>query len=326
MADLTLSATNKSLARKGRWLDRLTVSATLLGAVTIIGMLVLLAGLLTRDAWPAIRHFGLWFLVSTEWNPNPEVDTFGALPVIYGTLVSSAIALVLAVPLSIGSAIFLVRVAPRWLATPVSFLIELLAAIPSIAYGFWGIAVLVPLLRNYLQPLLRATLGPLPVVGKLFSGPAQGYSLMAAGMILAIMITPIITAVSRDILKSVPKELEEGAYGLGATWWQVMGVMLGFGKAGIFGAVVLGLARAIGETMAVAMVIGNATQISASLSGFGQTMSSLLANEFADASTDRHRESMIYVALILLVMTVVVNAGARALVLRGTAKAGGNSR
>ena len=303
-----------------RLLDQLTVAVSTLGGLTIIGLVVLLGSVLAYSAWPAIAHYSWHFLVDQDWDPVEE--HFGALPVIYGTIVSSLIALVLAVPISIGSAVFLVRLAPRWLVSPAAFLIDLLAAIPSIAYGFWGVAVLVPILQKTVMPLLKASLGKVPVLGALFSGPAFGVSMLTAGMVLAIMIVPIITAVTRDVLRAIPKDLDEGAYALGATWWQATMVVLNFGKTGIFGAVMLGLARAVGETMAVTMVIGNRNGISASLLSPAQTMASLLANEFMEADKPAYAQALIYVALVLLILTFTMNLVARILI-NSTTKPGG---
>ncbi len=256
-----------------------------LGAVGVILLLAALALVLFVGAIPAIHKFGLGFLIGTNW--DPVQGDFGALPFIYGTFISSLLALFFAVPLSIGAALFMTRIAPRWISGPVSFLIELLAAVPSIVYGFWGVAFLVPLLQSYGMPFLKSTLGVIPGIGLLFSGPAYGSSMLAAGMVMALMVVPIITAITRDVLMTVPREIEEGAYALGATWWQACVAILNFGKVGIFGAVILGFARAIGETMAVTMVIGNNNALPTdqhfSLFAPSQTMASLLANEFQNA-------------------------------------------
>jgi len=313
------------------------------GAGMILLMLGALILVLAMAAVPSVKTFGLKFLVTSSWRPNertvvqrdangnivrdadgdPVTDTlpaqFGALPVIYGTLVSSALALLVAVPLSFGAAIFLVRIAPRWhmgwLMGIVSFLIEFLAAIPSIAYGIWGLFVLAPLLQDHLEAPLNSFFGWFAPLRFLHTQDATtGRDMLCAGLILGIMILPIITAISRDVLKSVPRAQVEGTLALGATWWQSCIAMLRYARSGLFGAVMLGLARAAGETMAVAMVIGNATRISSSLFAPAQTMSSLLANEFAEASSDIHRSSLIQVALILLVMSLLFNVVARYLV------------
>lgn len=302
----------------GSWfnkaLDRGTVGLATAGGVAMIVLVLLLAGVLLNGAFPAIMTYGWRFLIDSDWDPV-EMH-FGALPTIYGTLISSFLALLIAVPVSIGAAVFLVRLSPRWLVSPASFLIELLAAIPSIAYGFWGIAVLVPFLQRTGMPFLKATLGQLPVVGKLFSGPAVGLSMLAAGLVMAIMVIPIITSVTRDVLRSVPRELEEGSYALGASWWQATLAVLNYGKLGIFGAIVLGFARAVGETMAVTMVIGNCNDINFSLFAPSQTMASLLANEFMEADKPVYAHALIYIAFVLLLLTVVMNGLARLMISR----------
>lgn len=323
-----------------------------LGAICVTGMLVILLVVLTYAAWPSIRTFGASFLYTTQWRPNdlsvPARDAagkvilengkvvmtsvppvFGVLPAIYGTAVSSLLALLFAVPLSLGTALFLVRLSSRQLAGAVSFLVEFLAAIPSIAYGMWGLFVLAPFLQHTVEPTLRRGLGWIPGVGAwLFTETAvrgnqvltraialTGRDMFCGGLVLAIMILPIITAISRDVLKSVPRAQIEGTLALGATWWQSSREMLNYSRAGLFGAVMLGLARAAGETMAITMVIGNANRINASLFAPAQTMSSLLANEFAEAGGELHRGALTEVALILLVMSLFFNVVARWLVI-----------
>jgi phosphate transport system permease protein len=253
--------------------------------------------------------------------------TFGALPVIYGTAVSSVISLLLAVPLSLGAAIFLVRIAPRRLGTPVSFLIEFLAAIPSIAYGIWALFVLVPFLQRDFEPALISTFGKTAIFswtfhetvhlgGRTITFPlaATGRDMLCGSLVLAIMIIPIIAAIARDVLRQVPGSQVEGTVALGATWWQSSREMLFFARGGVFGAVMLGLARAAGETMAITMVIGNSNQIVPSLLAPAQTMASLLATEFSEASLDIHRAALCEVALVLLVMSLTFNVVARRLV------------
>jgi phosphate transport system permease protein len=320
-------------------------------ALAIVGMLAALLIVLTIAAMPSIRAFGWKFLVSTDWRPNVierplrgpdgklvrdadgEVlmetlhESFGALNVIYGTAVSSAIALVFAVPLSLGAALFLVRVASGKFVAPVSFLIEFLAAIPSIAYGIWGLFVLAPFLQQHVEPFLQDWLKDVPGLSWMFWDAAQvggktvyrlyplaGRDMFSGGLILAIMIVPIITAISRDVLRAVPRAQVEGTTALGATWWQSSKEMLKFSRSGLFGAIMLGLARAAGETMAVAMVIGNNNQIEFSPFAPAQTMSSLLANEFAEANGELHPAALTEVALILLVMSLIFNVVARWLV------------
>jgi len=391
-------------------------------AVIVLVMLASLVGVLAYAAVPSMKEFGFKFLVSSEWRPEhqqPKIDAngnavldddgetvmetvpgvFGALPVIYGTAVSSMLSLVIAVPLSLGAALFLVRIAPRLMAGPVSFLIEFLAAIPSIAYGIWGLFVLAPFLQHHTEPSLKAvyellpdaswvafgwgslsvvvgvtaaiiasrravsrsataavasvilplvlmvvslalcgwvsahargvgdtlqsTLGSPPslswmfsesVLGRVRALPLNGSDMLCGSLVLAVMILPIITAISRDVLKSVPRAQIEAAVALGATWWQSSWEMLRYCRSGLFGAVMLGLARAAGETMAITMVIGNNNQIRASLFAPAQTMSSLLANEFAEASSPMHTAALTEVALVLLLMSLLFNVVARYLV------------
>ena len=283
-----------------------TMRAIALGFLALMAAIVLA---LMVESWPAAHAFGWKFVVGTNWDPVAE--SFGALPFIYGTLVSSLRALLIAVPLGIGSAIFLAELAPFWARNPVAFLIELLAAIPSVVYGLWGIFVLAPFLRVWLQPFLGATLGFLP----LFQGPPYGVGMLAAGIILAIMVVPFITTVSREVLLAVPGTQREAALALGATRWETTRLaVLRYGRSGLVGAVLLGLGRALGETMAVTMVIGNRPEIAASLFAPGYTMASVLANEFTEATSDLYLSALVEIGLILLVLTVVVNALARLLV------------
>jgi len=262
-------------------------------------------------AWPAMRTFGAGFLVTSTWDPVQE--EFGALPFIYGTLVSSLLALLIAVPLGLGAAIFLAELAPGWARAPVAFLIEILAAVPSVVYGLWGIFVLAPWLRAWVQPALGATLGFLP----LFQGPPYGVGMLAAGLILAIMVVPFVTAMSREVLLAVPNTQREAALALGATRWETTRLaVLRYGKSGLVGAILLGLGRALGETMAVTMVIGNRPDISVSLFAPGYTMASVIANEFTEATSDVYLAALIEVGLVLFAVTVVVNALARLLVWR----------
>jgi phosphate transport system permease protein len=276
-------------------------------------LVILLAiGLVIALAWEssgAVRTFGLRFIVTSTW--DPVAGDFGALPFIYGTLVSSLLALLLAVPLSLGAAIYLAELAPAWVRPPVAFLIEMLAAVPSVVYGLWGIFVLVPWLRDWVQPSLGRWLGFLP----LFSGPAYGVGMLAAGFILSIMVVPYITSVAREVLLAVPNAQREAALGLGATRWEAIRIaVLRYGRSGLIGAVLLGLGRALGETMAVTMVIGNRPAIAASLFAPGYTMASVVANEFTEATSDLYVAALVEVGLLLLVVTIVVNALARLLV------------
>ncbi|HTY07340.1 MAG TPA: phosphate ABC transporter permease subunit PstC [Gemmatimonadales bacterium] len=286
-------------------------------ALTLPLLLLAIVTELVVSAWPAIHKFGLSFLWRSTWDPVNEV--YGAAPMIFGTVVSSLLALVIAVPLSLGVAIFLTEFAPRWIRQPVAFLVELLAAIPSVVYGLWGIYVLIPLLRTYGGPPLRALFGWTPF----FSGVFYGNSMLAGGIILAIMIVPYIAAISREVLLAVPTTQREAALGLGATRWEaVWGAVLPYGRAGVIGAVMLGLGRALGETMAVTMVIGNRHDIGLSLFQPGYTMAAAIANEFSEAQTPMYLSALFEVGLVLFVITVGVNAMARLLVwrvARGTA-------
>jgi phosphate transport system permease protein len=274
-------------------------------------LLLLIAVELVSEAMPAARRFGLSFLTTSVW--DPVRGQFGALPLIFGTLYSSVVALAIAVPLALGCAIFLTEFAPRWLRYPVATLIELLAAVPSVIYGLWGIFVLIPLLRDHLWPVVRPVLGHVPI----FSGVFYGPSVLAAGVILSVMILPYIAAVSREVLLAVPADQREAGLALGATRWEtVWHVVLPYGRAGIMGAVILGLGRALGETMAVTMVIGNRHEVSASLLQPGYTIAAAIANEFSEAVSDMHLSSLFLVGAVLFLITIIVNALARVLVWR----------
>jgi phosphate transport system permease protein len=289
-----------------------------LGAASLVLLIVVAMILaLAYESRLSISQFGFRFLSGTNW--DPVKGDFGALAFIYGTVVSSLIALLIAVPLSLGIAIFLVEQAPRQLARPLAFVVELLAAIPSVVYGLWGIFVLAPFLRVHVEPPLQRWFGWLP----LFTGSITGIGLLTGGIILAIMITPIISAVVRDVLTAVPGSQREAALALGATKWETTRVVLVNGAPGIAGAVILGLGRAIGETMAVTMVIGNRAQISASLFEPSYTIASVLANEFTEASQDLYLSSLVELGLILFFVTFVVNAIARILVWNVTRKTSG---
>ena len=290
--------------------------ASFMVLVLVLGMIFALAA----QSMLSIRQFGFGFITSSEWNPIK--GQFGALPFIYGTLVSSLIAIVISVPLSLGIAIFLVEQAPTFLARPLGFLVELLAAIPSVVYGLWGIFILAPFLRIHVEPPLQNWFGWLPF----FQGPITGIGLLTGGVILAIMVTPIISAIVRDVLTAVPSSQREAALALGATNWETTRVVLVNGAPGIAGAVILGLGRAIGETMAVTMVIGNRPQISASLFAPSYTIASVIANEFTEATEDIYLSALVELGLILFLVTFVVNAIARILVWNVTRKTGGVGR
>ncbi|GDX55899.1 phosphate transport system permease protein [Comamonadaceae bacterium] len=261
---------------------------------------------LTISAWPAISRYGFGFLSSTSWDPVKQ--DFGGLVMIYGTLMTSLIALLIAVPVSFGIAVFLTELSPAWLKRPLGTAIELLAAIPSIVYGMWGLLVFGPLLAQYVQQPLQSAFGGLPYLGALLSGPPVGIGILSAGIILAIMIIPFIAAVMRDVFEVTPTLLKESAYGLGATTWEVVTkVVLPYTKSGVIGGIMLGLGRAIGETMAVTFVIGNFNQLdSLSLFQAANSITSALANEFAEAGEGLHQASLMYLGLVLFFITFVI--------------------
>jgi phosphate transport system permease protein len=291
--------------------DRIFKGVLTLAALAVPILLAFLIYELWDGAALAIERYGFDFVTSSTWDPVAE--EFGALPLIFGTLASSLLALVIAVPLSLGVAIYLTEFAPKALRQPVAFLIGLLAAIPSVVYGLWGIFVLIPLLRTTVFPFLRDTLGFLP----LFQGPIYGPSMLAAGIILAIMVMPYIMSVGREVLLAVPNTQREAALALGATRWEaVTTAVLPYARSGIVGAIILGLGRALGETMAVTMLIGNRHEIAASLFAPGYTMAAAIANEFSEAVGNLHLSALAYVAFLLFLVTVIVNAGARILIWR----------
>lgn len=293
--------------------DRIYRGTITFFALCVPLLLVFIGWEIAVAAFPAFSQFGLEFLTSSEW--DVVNGKFGAAPAIYGTIVSSLLALVIATPLALGVAIFLADFAPPWVRQPVAFLVDLLAAIPSVVYGLWGIFVLVPFLRAHLMPFLAGTLG----LGQtpLFSGPAYGPSMLAAGLILAIMVLPYISSVTREVLLAVPRSQREAALALGATRWEMIAhAVLPYARSGIIGAVILGLGRALGETMAVTMLIGNRHELAASLFAPGYTMASLIANEFSEATNDLHLSALMAVGATLLLVTIVVNAIARWLVWR----------
>jgi phosphate transport system permease protein len=277
-------------------------------AMAVVALVLLVGWQLARGSHLAISKFGFHFLATSTWDPVAE--QFGALPFIYGTAISSLIALIIAVPLSIATAIYLTELAPLWIRQPLVSLIEMLAAIPSVILGLWGIFVMIPWLRSYPFPFLKQALGWTPF----FSGPVYGTSMLAGGIIIAIMILPIITSVSREILRSVPNLQREAAYALGATRWEVTRIaVLSYAKNGLFGAVILGLGRALGETMAVTMVIGNTPQIRASLFAPGYTLASVIANEFTEATSDIYLQALFEIGLVLFGITILANLMAQLL-------------
>lgn len=293
-------------ARSGPMADRIFGLVAKGAALFTLVMLIAILASLTMSAWPAIDKYGLGFLTSTTWDPVKE--EFGGLVMIYGTLMTSFIALLIAVPVSFGIALFLTELAPSWLKRPLGTAIELLAAIPSIVYGMWGLLVFGPLLATYVQQPLQAAFKGVPFLGAFFSGPPVGIGILSAGIILAIMIIPFIAAVMRDVFEVTPTLLKESAYGLGATTWEVVStVVLPYTKSGVIGGIMLGLGRAIGETMAVTFVIGNFNQLdSLSLFQAANSITSALANEFAEAGPGLHQASLMYLGLVLFFITFVV--------------------
>jgi phosphate transport system permease protein len=289
--------------------DSIFRGAMLLSALSIFGIVLLVLWELVLKSQLSLHQFGWRFFIGRDW--DPVAGSFGALPFIYGTLVSSLVALVIAVPLAIGVAVFTTEICPRALRGAVSFTVELLAAIPSVIYGLWAIFVLAPFLREYVQPWLAKVFG----WTGLFSGPPYGVGMLAAGVILAIMIIPIISSVTREVLVSVPRNQREGVLALGATRWEMIRTgVLRNARIGIVGGVILGLGRALGETMAVTMVIGNRPEIAKSLFAPGYTMASVIANEFSEASDDMYLSALVEVGLALFLVTLVVNGLARLLV------------
>ena len=291
-------------------LDILFRNVTRLSAFAVLVLLVAIIISLIIGSLPSINTFGFRFLTSAEW--DPVTDEFGALVPIVGTLVTSAIALLIAIPVSFGIALFLTELSPRWLRRPLGVAIELLAGIPSIIYGMWGLFVFAPLFADYIQPWLIEKLGPLPIFGPLFQGIPMGIGVLTAGIILAIMVIPFIASVMRDVFEVVPTLLKESAYGLGATTWEVMWhVVLPYTKIGVAGGIMLGLGRALGETMAVTFVIGNAHKLSASLLMPGNSISSALANEFNEAVGKLYTSALVELGLILFLITFIVLSLAR---------------
>ena len=308
-------------AARAKILDRLRLGDAAFRHLTraaALGVLLLLSGVIVAlidGSLPAFRAFGLGFLVTERWNPVTE--QFGALAPIYGTLITSLIAMLIAVPVGLMIAFFLTELCPPWLRRPIGIAIELLAGVPSIIYGIWGLFVFAPFLQQTLQPFLINTLGNVPGIGKLFAGPPYGIGILTAGLILAIMVLPFVTAISRDVFEAVPGVLKEAAYGIGCTTWEVVRyVVLPYARVGVIGGVMLGLGRALGETMAVTFVIGNAHRISASVLAPGTTISATIANEFTEAVGDLYTSSLIALGLILFVITFIVLAAARYLLMR----------
>jgi phosphate transport system permease protein len=298
------------------WADRLFAALALSAALLTLALLAGIIVSLLIGAAPAIREYGLSFLVRSEW--DPVQNRYGGLVMIYGTLMSSFIALLIAVPVSFGIALFLTELSPRWLKRPLGVAVELLAAVPSIVYGMWGLLVFGPILARFVQTPLQSAFGHVPLLGSLVSGPPVGLGLLSAGIILAIMIIPFIAAVMRDVFEVTPPMLKESAYGLGSTTWEVMWrVVLPYTKTGVVGGIMLGLGRALGETMAVTFVIGNMNQLSSlSLFEAANSITSALANEFAEAGAGLHQASLIYLGLVLFFITFVVLSLSKLLLMR----------
>jgi phosphate transport system permease protein len=304
-----------------RLTDRVFHHVTRGAALGVLALLACVIVALAIGAWPALRTFGFNFLIEQRWNPVTE--RFGALAPIYGTIVTSFIAMLIAVPVGLLIALFLTEMCPQWLRRPIGIAIELLAGIPSIIYGIWGLFVFAPFLQQTVQPFLISAFGNVPLLSALFAGPPYGIGLLTAGLILAIMVLPFITSIARDVFEAVPPVLKEAAYGVGATTWEVVwNVVVPYTRIGLIGGVMLGLGRALGETMAVTFVIGNAHKVSASILAPGTTISATIANEFTEAVGDLYTSSLIALGLILFAITFVVLAIARYLLMRLERKAG----
>jgi phosphate transport system permease protein len=297
---------------------RMDIAFRLLTRSAVIAVLMLLGGVILSlliGSLPAIKAFGLNFLIEETWNPVTE--RFGALAPIYGTIVTSFIAMLIAVPIGLLIAVFLTEICPLWLRRPIGIAIELLAGIPSIIYGIWGLFVFAPFLQQTMQPFLIATFGNIPLLSSVFEGPPYGIGVLTSGLILAIMVLPFITAISRDVFDAVPPVLKEAAYGIGCTTWEVVRyVVLPYARVGVIGGVMLGLGRALGETMAVTFVIGNAHRISSSILAPGTTISATIANEFTEAVGDLYTSALIELGLILFLITFIVLAAARFMLAR----------
>jgi phosphate transport system permease protein len=294
---------------------------TQISAITVLALLAGVIAALVHGSLPAWRAFGLDFLITEKWNPVTE--KFGALAPIYGTIVTSTIAMIIGVPISLGIAIFLTEICPERLKRTIGTAIELLAGIPSIIYGIWGLFVFAPWFQAHVQPFLIDTFADVPVLNQLFAGPPYGIGMLTAGLILAVMVLPFITSITREVFDTVPPVLKEAAYGLGCTRWEVLRrVVIPFTRVGIIGGVMLGLGRALGETMAVTFVIGNAHKIFPSILAPGTTISAAIANEFTEATGDLYTASLIALGLILFFITFVVLAAARLMLMRMALKEG----
>ncbi|MEO0318360.1 MAG: hypothetical protein RL404_2037 [Pseudomonadota bacterium] len=302
-------------ASSARWQDLLFHAVTFGFAALVLLILAGIIASLVIGAWPALEHFGPGFITRVEW--DPVNDEYGALIAIAGTLITSIIALLIAFPVSFGIALFLTEICPAWLRQPLGTAVELLAGVPSIIYGMWGLFVFAPLFADYVQPLLQGALGELPLVGVLFQGPMMGIGILTAGLILSVMIIPFIASVMRDVFETCPAVLKESAYALGCTRWEVVRkIVLPYTRIGVVGGLMLGLGRALGETMAVTFVIGNAHALSWSIFAPGNSIASTLANEFAEAEAGLHMSSLFALGLILFVITFIVLAIAKLMLVR----------
>ena len=319
VSPVTVSASVRSSVAgdvsSARWQDSLFHAITFSFAALVMLILTGIVLSLVVNAWPALQHFGPGFITRIEWDPvNQE---YGALIAIAGTVVTSVIALMIAFPVSFGIALFLTEICPVWLRRPLGTAVELLAGVPSIIYGMWGLFIFAPLFADHVQPLLQSTLGEIPVFGELFQGPMMGIGMLTAGLILSVMIIPFIASVMRDVFETCPAVLKESAYALGCTRWEVVRkIVLPYTRIGVVGGVMLGLGRALGETMAVTFVIGNAHKLSWSLFGAGNSIASTLANEFAEAEAGLHMSSLFALGLILFVITFIVLALAKLMLVR----------
>jgi phosphate transport system permease protein len=327
MTVLSQAAPDMTATRRAAVVRRFALTDTVFHALTRASaalVLIILGGVgvsLVAGAWPALSAFGFSFLVTESWNPVKE--NFGALAPIYGTVVTAAIAILVAVPIGIGIAIFLTELCPRPLRRPIGIAVELLAGIPSIIYGIWGLFVFAPFLQVHLQPFLIGLFRDVPLLNSLFAGPPYGIGLLTSALILAIMVLPFVTSITKDVFETVPAVLKESAYGIGCTTWEVMRrIVIPYTRVGIMGGVMLGLGRALGETMAVTFVIGNAHRISASLFAPGTTISATIANEFTEADGELYTASLVALGLILFVLTFLILAAARYMLLRIERRAG----
>ena len=326
MTEITLNLTDAQAsiarrARRQRMIDAVFRNSTLFFALLVLLILGGVTVSLIGGALPALREFGFGFVTSEVW--NPVTDQFGALAPIYGTLITSVIAMAVGIPVSFGIALFITEMCPAWLKRPLGVAIELLAGIPSIIYGIWGLFVFAPFMQSTVQPFLIGTLGQLPVLEDIFMGPPYGIGILTAGLILGIMVLPFITSITRDVFETVPPMVRESAYGLGATTWEVVwNVVLPYTRTGVVGGVMLGLGRALGETMAVTFVIGNAHRISSSILAPGTTISASIANEFTEAVGDVYTSALVAMGLILFLITFAVLTVAKIMLLRLQRKAG----